>query len=86
MSDVENKVRKTKARQPGDPMRITLLVDEELSTRLNKTVPHGFRKHIMVSLITTVLDAIDADGEMMMGALMAGQYKLVRIDDREAAL
>jgi hypothetical protein len=32
----------------------------------------------MESLIKLALDAIDEDGDIMIGALIAGEYKLVR--------
>ena len=60
--------------------RITLLVSEELYERLNASVPHGYRKHLLAAVIDTVLKAIEDDGEMLIGALMARQFKLVRDD------
>lgn len=60
--------------------RITLLVDAELHERLNNLVPHGFRKHLVGALIKLVLDAVETDGNIVIGAVMDGQFKLVRSD------
>lgn len=58
--------------------RITLLVPEDLADRLAEHVPHGFRKHLLASMIKLVLDAIEEDGEMVIGAIMSNNFKLVR--------
>ncbi len=60
--------------------RITLLVQDDLYERLNELVPHGFRKHLLIGLIHTALDAIENNGGMMVGALIAREFKLVRTD------
>lgn len=60
--------------------RITLQVEDDLHDRLNQVVQHGFRRHLMENLIVTALDAIERDGPMMLGALIGGQYKLVKLE------
>lgn len=57
--------------------RITVQVEPELYTRLNRVVQHGFRRHLMAGLIKLALDAIEERGEVMIGALVAGKFKLV---------
>lgn len=61
--------------------RITVLVDDELFDRMNAAVPHGFRRHVVCSVLRLVVDAIEADGNIMVGAIMSDQYKLVRDED-----
>lgn len=56
--------------------RITVQVDDELFERV-QGVRHGFRGHLMAGLIRVALDAIDREGDIMIGALMSGQYRLV---------
>lgn len=63
--------------------RVTIQVQPETYERLNRLVRHGFRRHLMEKLVVLVLDAIEKDGEIVVGALMEGSYKLVL--DREAA-
>ena len=67
------------------PKRITLILEDSLYEDLSSRVPHGYRRHIMAKLIRLALDAIQRDGDIMIGALMSGEYKLVRDEKREAA-
>lgn len=64
--------------------RVTVQVDPELFDELNRVVRHGFRGHLLERLLRMVLDSIERDGDIMLGALIAGEFKLVR-DKREAA-
>jgi hypothetical protein len=57
--------------------RITIQIKPEQYERLHNTVEHGFRRHVLSSLIDLALDAIEANGDVMIGALMTGKYKLV---------
>jgi hypothetical protein len=59
-----------------DIKRITIQVDPALYSRI-QAVRHGFRGHLMAGLIKVALDAIEKDGDIMLGALIAGKYKLV---------
>ncbi len=63
--------------------RITVQVDEKLFERL-QSVRHGFRGHLVSGLIVLALDAIDRDGDIMIGALISGRYKLVPDLDKAA--
>jgi len=56
--------------------RLTIKVTDDLFERI-KGVRHGFRGHLVASLLTVALDAIDKDGEIMVGAIISGEYKLV---------
>lgn len=60
--------------------RITLLVDAEMHDRITELIPRGFRKHLISALIELVMDAIERDGEIVIGAIMAREFKLVRAD------
>lgn len=62
--------------------RITLRVDEELYQRV-QGLQHGFRGHMVNGLLKLVLDAIDRDGDIIIGAIMSGRYKLVRNEEQE---
>jgi hypothetical protein len=52
-------------------------VDPDIADRLNNEIRHGFRGHLMGGLLKLALDAIEKDGDIMLGALIAGKYKLV---------
>lgn len=56
--------------------RITVQVDDKTFERV-QTLRHGFRGHLVAGLITLALDAIERDGDLMLGALISGKYKLV---------
>ena len=65
--------------------RTTLIMEAQLKERLDRVVPHGWRKHVLGTVIELVVTAIEAEGDAIMGALVAKQYKLVRDTSREAA-
>lgn len=57
--------------------RINLQIDPETYKRIQVTVQHGSLSHLMSGLIKLALDSIDREGDIMLGALISGQYKLV---------
>lgn len=57
--------------------RITVLVQDDIFLRLNTEIRHGFRGPLIAGVLKMTLDAIEKDGEMMLGALLTGKYKLV---------
>lgn len=65
--------------------RITIQVEPELFADLERLVKHGFRRHLLEKLIRLALTSIEEEGDIMLGALIAGEYKLVRDHTREAA-
>lgn len=66
--------------------RTTLILDDKLFEDLNAHVPYGFKRYLLEKLIRLAVDAIKTDGQIMIGALIAGEYKLVRDDpNRETA-
>ena len=58
--------------------RISVDLEEELYADLCKYIPHGFRKHVLHVLIKLVVSAIKENGNVMIGALMSGDFKLVK--------
>lgn len=56
--------------------RITLVITPELSDRLS-SMRHGLRGPLLMALLTAALDSIDREGEIMVGALLSGKYKIV---------
>ena len=57
--------------------RTTFVIDDELYDRMRATIPHGFRRWVITAVLETVIDAIEREGELMIGAIMAGNYKIV---------
>ncbi len=64
--------------------RITIQVDEKLFNDLNRVVRHGFRRHLIEKLLQLAIESIEDKGDIMIGALISGEYKLVRDEQREA--
>lgn len=56
--------------------KITTDIPSELAAKLHELVPWGMRKHLMTAVLETILKAIETDGEIVMGAIMARQFKL----------
>ena len=61
--------------------RMTILVGTDRLNRVNKTVRFGLRSHLVNAVVDLVLDAIDRDGERIIGFILDGRYKLVRVED-----
>ena len=57
--------------------RITLHIEEAMYNDLQVYIEHGFRQHVVKSVLRAVIGAIKERGPIVIGALMADQYKLV---------
>jgi hypothetical protein len=55
---------------------INVKVPSDLHDEFVRVIPRGLRLVLMKSILTLVLDAIRSDGEIVLGAIMAGEYKL----------
>lgn len=55
---------------------INVKVPSDLHDEFVRLVPRGLRLVLMKSILTLILDAINKDGEIVLGAIMAGEYKL----------
>ncbi|HEY7507006.1 MAG TPA: hypothetical protein VH621_05330 [Nitrososphaera sp.] len=64
--------------------RITLTVDDELYEQLDRKVPHGFRNHLLNSVLSLLVNAMEGieppATKAMLGAVVAGRFKLVEVD------
>lgn len=66
--------------------RVSIPIEDDLFDALTEHVPHGFRRHLINRLLKLAVNAVKNDGQIMLGALIAGEYKLVRHDpNKEAA-
>lgn len=57
--------------------KMTVKIPKELHDRLFRAIPWGLRRHLISSVLETVVTAIEKEGEIVMGAVMAGSYRLV---------
>lgn len=60
-----------------DLKRITIQLKPELYNKLHNAVPHGYRRHVLAGLIQLAVTSIEEHGDIMIGALMGGKFKLV---------
>jgi hypothetical protein len=65
--------------------RISIQVTDETNERFTANIPHGYRRHLLEKIIVIVLDSIEEHGPIMIGAIMADEYKIVRTDLKEKA-
>lgn len=63
---------KVGARVPGEDWRT-----------LDRHIPHGLKQHILTAVIKMVIQAVQGGGQAAVGAIIAGQYRLVP-DDYQA--
>lgn len=56
--------------------KITFEVPEDTYQRLVERVPWGNRKHLLVPIIDVILRAVETDGPIVIGAVMAGSFRL----------
>ena len=61
--------------------RMTILVGTDRLDRVNKSIRFGLRSHLVNAVLDLVLDAIDRDGERILGFILEGHYKLVRNEE-----
>ena len=57
-------------------------VDQELWERVQQ-MPYGVRSAVIRTLLEKVLDAADRRGQMIYGAVIGGDFKIVYREDRE---
>lgn len=61
--------------------KVNVRVPRDLHEDLIATVPWGLRRHLVEAVLKLVLDAIRSDGQMIIGAILAGKFKLVKSDE-----
>lgn len=65
--------------QPKDELaKVNVRVSRDLHADLLSAVPWGLRRHLVEAVLRLILDAIKADGQIVTGAILAGEFKLTR--------
>ncbi len=65
--------------------RVSIPIEDQLFDDMTEHVPHGFRRHLIARMLALAVNAVKNDGQIMLGALIAGEYKLVRHDPNKEA-
>lgn len=55
---------------------INVQVPTDLYDEFKERVPWGLRMHLFRALLELILEAIRKDGEIIMGALMSGEFRI----------
>ncbi len=58
------------------------MIDDDLFQRMQKSVDHGFRKHLMNRVLGMVVDVAEKQGHAAVGAILSGKFKIV-VDELE---
>lgn len=63
------------------PRRLHVIVEEELQKEWNATIAWGLRQHLIIAIMKMICAAVHRDGNMLIGAILAGKVKLVIDND-----
>lgn len=61
--------------------RLHIMVDDELYNDFRDTIHWGLRQTLVIAVIKLIISAVKQDGMMVVGAILSGQYKLVKDDE-----
>lgn len=59
-----------------EPARLNVDLDRDLHDRLNRCVPWGVKAVVIRSLVTLLVEAVERDGPLILGAVMAKDVSL----------
>ena len=59
-----------------DQVRVNFHVDRTLNQRIEVKVPWGMKAHLMRAIMVMVADALDKHGDVVLGAILAGNMEL----------
>lgn len=58
--------------------RLSVIIPETLFEEYKATIDWGLRKFLFAAVLRLIVDAVKQDGMLVVGAILAGEYKLVR--------
>lgn len=58
--------------------RIHITVNPELWDDFRGTIQWGLRQYLIGAVLKLIIDAVKQDGMLVVGAILAGEYKLVK--------
>lgn len=61
-------------------VRVHVRISKQLHDDMLLLLPWGLRRVLHETVLRLVLDAIKSDGMVVAGAILDGQFKLVRVD------
>lgn len=64
--------------------RLHIIIPDTLFEEFRETIQWGLRQHLVAAVLKLIIEAVKEDGMMVVGAILSGEYKLVRMEkDRE---
>lgn len=55
---------------------INVQIPEDLHDEVKEAIPWGLRGHLFQSILRLILEAIREDGQIVLGAVISGEYRL----------
>lgn len=65
-------------------VRVNIRLSKHMHAEMATLIPRGLRRNVHETVLQLVLDAIRENGMVVAGAILDGDFKLVRVD-RESA-
>lgn len=65
--------------------RLHIIIPETLFEEFRETIQWGLRQHLVAAVLKLIIEAVKVDGMMVVGAILSGEYKLVRSEKRNDA-
>lgn len=62
------------------PKRLHVIVPDEVFDDFRETVQWGLRQHLVAAVLKLIIAAVKEDGMMVVGAILSGEYKLMRVE------
>lgn len=60
--------------------RLSVIIPELLFNDFRDTIDWGLRQYLFAAVLKLIIQAVKQDGMLVVGAILAGEYKLVRAE------
>lgn len=57
--------------------RLHVMMEEELHKEFKETISWGLRQFLIIAIVKLIIQAVKADGMVIVGAILDGKFKLV---------
>jgi len=61
-------------------VRVNIHLTKAVHRDMSNLIPWGMRRNVLETVLMLILDAIREDGVVVAGAILDGQFKLIRTD------
>lgn len=60
--------------------RLSVLISDKLFDEYRETIDWGLRQYLFSAVLQLIIDAVKQDGMLVVGAILSGEYKLMRAE------